>query len=283
MSRSSGRRCTAVIGRPQMRSSARARRSTCFDAAASGTSTGSAFTARRRSRRRTRVVGRRIHRVALRAYLGGADAVLRVIDAGSDVSAARNDMRVQPLHSAAALGDVAACELLLDAGADPNATQQGGFVPLDEALLTKNDALATLLRSRGAKVSGAEHSDKPRPQIAKVRVAERLHLIERVGDASESPDQGMYAQACPPAHGPEPCRKPPKTRRRPHHQMGSFGHRRRAQTHHQMGLLATVVFGVTCRRRPRLRSLPARRPGARRPRPSSGRACGRRTLRRTRR
>jgi ankyrin repeat protein len=89
------------------------------------------------------------------AYLGGADAVRLLLEAGSDPGAvARNDMRVQPLHSAAALGDVTACELLLRAGADPNAAQQGGFVPLDEALITKNEALAELLRSHGARVSG---------------------------------------------------------------------------------------------------------------------------------
>jgi len=89
------------------------------------------------------------------AYLGGAPAVRALLDAGADVHAvARNDMRVQPLHSAAALGDVEACRLLLDAGADPNAAQQGGYMPLDEAVLTKNDALAELLRSRGAQLSG---------------------------------------------------------------------------------------------------------------------------------
>jgi ankyrin repeat protein len=89
------------------------------------------------------------------AYLGGAAAVRVLLDAGADVHAvARNDMRVQPLHSAAALGDVEACRLLLDAGADPNAAQQGGYLPLDEAVLTKNDALAELLRARGARLSG---------------------------------------------------------------------------------------------------------------------------------
>jgi ankyrin repeat protein len=89
------------------------------------------------------------------AYLGGADAVQMLLDAGSDASAvARNDMRVQPLHSAAALGDIEACRLLLDAGADPNAEQAGGYVPLDEAVLTKNDLLAELLRARGARLSG---------------------------------------------------------------------------------------------------------------------------------
>ena len=89
------------------------------------------------------------------AYLGGAAAVRVLLGAGADVHAvARNDMRVQPLHSAAALGDLEACRMLLDAGADPNAAQQGGFVPLDEAVLTKNDALAELLRARGAQLSG---------------------------------------------------------------------------------------------------------------------------------
>ena len=87
------------------------------------------------------------------AYLGGADAVRVLIEAGSDVHAvARNDMRVQPLHSAAALGDVTRVRAAAPkAGADPNATQQGGFVPLDEALITKNEPLAELLRAHGAR------------------------------------------------------------------------------------------------------------------------------------
>jgi ankyrin repeat protein len=89
------------------------------------------------------------------AFMGGAPAVQLLLDAGSDVHAvARNDMRVQPLHSAAALGDVEACRLLLDAGADPNAQQQGGYVPLDEAVFNGKDELADLLRARGAQQSG---------------------------------------------------------------------------------------------------------------------------------
>jgi uncharacterized protein len=67
---------------------------------------------------------------------------------------ARNDMQVQPLHRGAALGDVEACRLLLDAGADPNAAQHGGWTPLDEALITKNEPLAALLRARGGRLSG---------------------------------------------------------------------------------------------------------------------------------
>ena len=89
------------------------------------------------------------------AYLGGAASVRALLAAGSDCSAvARNDMRVQPLHSAVALGDLEACRALLDAGADPNAEQQGGFRPLDEALITENAPVAALLRERGAQASG---------------------------------------------------------------------------------------------------------------------------------
>jgi hypothetical protein len=41
------------------------------------------------------------------AFLGGHDAVRVLVEAGSDVGAvARNEMKVQPLHSAAANGDV---------------------------------------------------------------------------------------------------------------------------------------------------------------------------------
>lgn len=93
------------------------------------------------------------------AYLGGVGPVRVLLDAGAHVDAvARNAMQVQPLHSAAALGDVEACRALLDAGADPNAEQQKGFRPLDEAPMTKNEPLAALLRERGAQTS-----DNPLP------------------------------------------------------------------------------------------------------------------------
>ena len=91
----------------------------------------------------------------LAAFLGGADPVRILLEAGSEVGAvARNDMQVQPLHSGAALGDVDACRLLLDGGAGANATQHGGWTPLDEALITKNEALAALLREHGGQLSG---------------------------------------------------------------------------------------------------------------------------------
>jgi ankyrin repeat protein len=89
------------------------------------------------------------------AFLGGSEVVRLCIDAGADVGAvARNDMQVQPLHSATAQGNVESCRLLLEAGANPNATQQGGFTPLDAAEHAGNTELAALLREYGAQRSG---------------------------------------------------------------------------------------------------------------------------------
>ena len=56
----------------------------------------------------------------------------------------------QPLHSAAANGNVESCRLLLEAGADPNARQQRDFTPMDEAVQENNEAVIALLRSHGA-------------------------------------------------------------------------------------------------------------------------------------
>jgi ankyrin repeat protein len=84
------------------------------------------------------------------AFLGGADAVRLLVEAGSDVGAvARNEMLVEPLHSAAANGDVESCRILLAAGADPNARQQHDFTPMDEAVQEDNQPLIALLQSYG--------------------------------------------------------------------------------------------------------------------------------------
>ncbi len=85
------------------------------------------------------------------AFLGGPEAVRVCLDASADVAAvARNEMRVQPLHSAAANGNVESCRLLLAAGADPHARQQRDFTPMDAATQEHNEELIALLRTYGA-------------------------------------------------------------------------------------------------------------------------------------
>ena len=69
-------------------------------------------------------------------------------------SASRNEMKVMPLHSAAATGDPEAryelAKLLLEHGADPNACQQDNFTPLMEADQLGDERLRALLVERGA-------------------------------------------------------------------------------------------------------------------------------------
>ena len=74
-----------------------------------------------------------------------------LLHAGADPNAvARNDMRVQPLHSAAAGKSNGVCRMLLHAGADPNGKQQKGYTALHEAVLNGNTELEKLLIDNGA-------------------------------------------------------------------------------------------------------------------------------------
>jgi ankyrin repeat protein len=68
-----------------------------------------------------------------------------------DVSApARNPLRVQPLHSAAAGDHLDICKALIARGADVNARQEGGFTPLMSAAQNGNAELVALLLAHGA-------------------------------------------------------------------------------------------------------------------------------------
>ncbi|HVS64161.1 MAG TPA: ankyrin repeat domain-containing protein [Thermoanaerobaculia bacterium] len=85
------------------------------------------------------------------AFFGREEVVAELLTRGADVNAAsENEMKVQPLHSAAAFRSVAICRRLLEAGADPDARQQMGYTPLMSAALHGQDELAELLLARGA-------------------------------------------------------------------------------------------------------------------------------------
>lgn len=93
--------------------------------------------------------------LGLASFFGQADAARLLVERGADVnSASRNTMKVMPLHSAAAAQDPGVryeiAQLLLEAGADPNARQQDEYTPLMAADQHGDDRLRELLVAHGA-------------------------------------------------------------------------------------------------------------------------------------
>ena len=89
--------------------------------------------------------------VHLAAFFAQAETARLLITRGANVAAvAKNDMMVQPLHSAAAGGSVEVVTLLLDAGAPVNAKQQAGFTALQAAALSNMLDMARVLLDHGA-------------------------------------------------------------------------------------------------------------------------------------
>jgi ankyrin repeat protein len=98
--------------------------------------------------------------LGLASFFGHTDAVRLLLEHGAEVnSASRNEMKVMPLHSAAAADDPEVryeiAKLLLEHGADPNARQQDEFTPLMAADQHGDERLRTLLLEHGAETPPA--------------------------------------------------------------------------------------------------------------------------------
>ena len=92
------------------------------------------------------------------AFFGSPEAVRALVAAGADLEARSTNQEfapeATPLHSAVAAGRMDNAETLLEAGADPNARQHGGFTPLMEAEQRGDLDLAELLVRHGAYAGG---------------------------------------------------------------------------------------------------------------------------------
>jgi ankyrin repeat protein len=93
--------------------------------------------------------------LGLASFFGHEDAARVLVEHGAEInSASRNPMKVMPLHSAAAAQDpdvrYAIAQLLLEAGADPNARQQDEYTPLMAADQHGDTRLRELLVAHGA-------------------------------------------------------------------------------------------------------------------------------------
>jgi len=96
--------------------------------------------------------------LGLASFFGRVEAARVLLERGAEVnSASRNEMKVMPLHSAAATSDPEAryelASLLLEHGADANARQQDEFTPLMAADQQGDERLRELLIRHGAETS----------------------------------------------------------------------------------------------------------------------------------
>lgn len=89
--------------------------------------------------------------LGLAAFFGQPEVVKALLERGANVNlAANNAQRVAPLHSAVAGRQMNIVEMLLQAGADVNAVQEGGFTPLHGAVENSMVEMIALLLTFGA-------------------------------------------------------------------------------------------------------------------------------------
>jgi ankyrin repeat protein len=107
----------------------------------------------------------------LAGFFGHAQAVRLLLERGSDANALSiNQMRNTPLHAALA-GPMAAdgVRLLVDAGANVNARQHGGYTPLHAAANRGAVEIIDLLLERGADPSAAAEDGRRPIDFARER------------------------------------------------------------------------------------------------------------------
>ena len=117
--------------------------------------------------------------LGLAAYFGHRAIVEFLLKSGADVSLlARNAQKVTALHAGASRGAAEIVNILLEAGAEPNAKQERGFVPLHSAAANGNATVVELLLKHGAAADArADDGKTPADMAAEAghkEVGERL-------------------------------------------------------------------------------------------------------------
>lgn len=124
----------------------------------------------------------------LAAHFGHADAARLLLQRGSDVHArSTNPLANEPLHAALAGRRLEVARALLDAGADPNAAEHGGFAPLHQAALPGDVPLIQLLLDRGARPDRKDDQGRTPLNLAEAGAHEQAVAVLR--RASSAPDR----------------------------------------------------------------------------------------------
>jgi ankyrin repeat protein len=111
----------------------------------------------------------------LASFFGAESAAEALLEAGADPDVeSRNDMRVHPLHSAVAGRAFGIARLLVDAGADVDAVQAGGFRPLHAAAQNGDELTVDLLLLAGARAWAATDDGRVAADFATAEGHERL-------------------------------------------------------------------------------------------------------------
>lgn len=89
--------------------------------------------------------------LGLACFFGHTEAVTYLVGKGAGINKpSANDLRVSPLHSAAASGKLDIVQILAENGADLNASQAGGFTALHAAAHNGNGDMVRYLITSGA-------------------------------------------------------------------------------------------------------------------------------------
>jgi uncharacterized protein len=119
----------------------------------------------------------------LAAFFGHAELVDALLSRGVKIdSRSTNAMENTPLHAAAAGGHTAIVERLLKGGADPRATQHGGWTALHSAAQNGNRAMVEVLVAHGADINARAANEQAPLDLALMQGRQEVaDLLEQLG------------------------------------------------------------------------------------------------------
>jgi uncharacterized protein len=116
--------------------------------------------------------------LGLAAFFGQPEVVKVLLEKGATVNlAANNAQKVAPLHSAVAGKHMSIVEMLIKAGADVNAAQEGGFTPLHGAVENGMVEMIALLLTFGANRDATSANGKTLIMAKMIRIRYKTHVL----------------------------------------------------------------------------------------------------------